>query len=622
MKKNIYRFFNIFLLAFISSLTFLPVKAENNKDILSPVNTVILLGDKPDNQERQAASLLNIHLNKIYGTDSAFKIVKQNLLTKGKFILAIGKTKINIPKGIEDLPPFSFSIQRENDTINIIGTTSTGTLIGTGYFLDQFCGVRFYIPGDLFTSMPNNNKVELDKTISITEIPSTKCVLATGFKNLQEKWWATLNGLIRKNWESHQHSMGDRFYNDTIFRLFPEIFPLKEGQRYFPVSRADQNWQPDFAEPKLVDAAVYVAINYFKKNPGVEYISYSVQDSKNYPQEGKMGNLLKQYPNTKSGKVRGYTDAYISFLNKLAERLETELPANGITAKKSIAFIVYGKVYNIPKIKLDPGILPIKVFHLAETLMDSVFNEKGPDSTAYSRLKEWSKVTSRIGNHDWAQGKGIIYPRIYTNLISRFVRTVKKDRMTFEYAHIEAYPNWSLDGIKYYLMSKIYWNPDINTDSLLAQFCSDMFGPAKTKMNNYFTTLEVLNTSMNNNPKRNRRIGGYLTQLALDPKELQLVHQARQYINEAYSIAQTKEQKERIDFFSKGFKMSEDLFDLYNSNTANVDKADELKNYIKTTISGNQMMLNEATDKNFEQKMDVLIDQIVKLKKLNSKTQN
>ncbi len=48
--------------------------------------------------------------------------------------------------------------------------------------------------------------------------------------------------------------------------------------------------------------------------------------------------------------------------------------------------------------------------------------------------------------------KELYTPRIYTNLVSKFVRTVKKDKMDFEYAHIEAYPNWAMDGPKYYFM--------------------------------------------------------------------------------------------------------------------------------------------------------------------------
>ncbi len=578
-------------------------------DYLKPQTTFIVTSDKPDNLENKSALLLNKWFKNIYQTDSGFQVVKESLVknTEGKIIIAIGKTTFSNRVNFNNLQPYSFTIKRKNQIISIEGASPLGTLLGTSYFLDHFCGVRFYMPGDVFISMPETKRIGLNKTISATVIPSTKYIMSTGYKTSAESDWAQVNGLARKDWGSHQHSMGDRFYNDSIFKLFPEIFPIVNGQKYFPKSKQDQNWEPDFAESRLVDAAVFSAIPYFKQNPQIDYISFSVQDSWSYPAEGKMGDYLKNYPNTKEGKFRGYTDAYISFLNKLAERLKKELPANGITKPKTIVYIVYGNVRVVPKVKLNPAILPITVFHLAESIMDSLYNDNG--------LAQWAKVTKRIGNDDWAEGRGFIYPRIYTNIVSKFVRTVQKEKMSFDYAHLEFYPNWALDGPKYYFMSKIYWNPNANTDSLLTLFCMDMFGKAGKQMKSYFSALENLNTSMNNDPKRNRRIGGYATQLSLNENELSLVQKARRNIDEAYSIAGTDEQKKRIDLLSQGFKISEDFFEMYNSKIVDSNKVNELKDYLKNTVAGNQMMLNMATDKDFTEKMNALIDQIIKMKK-------
>ncbi|MBA2561793.1 MAG: DUF4838 domain-containing protein [Chitinophagaceae bacterium] len=615
MKRKLFSNNVYFLLIAFLVIIFYSFKI-NEKEILSPKTTVIVLGDKPDYLESESAIRINKWLRKIYDIDTGFNIIKQSLLTetKGKTIIAVGNTKFSLKNNIQTLPSYTFIINKKGNIVTIQGVNSVATFTGTGYFLDHFCGVRFYMPGDLFTSLPKQKSIQLNKNIFIKEIPSTKYLLSTGYNGREETYWAYINGLIRKDWGSHQHSMGDRFFNDTIIKNFPEIFPVYKGQKYFPLSRTDQKWQPDFAEPKLIDAAVISTIKYFKSHPAIDYISFSVQDSHNYPAEGKMGQYLKSYQLTSAGQKRGYTDAYVEFLNKLAQRLETELPKNGITKPKTIVYIVYGKVNDIPKVKLHPNILPIKVFHIAETLMDSVYNEGGADFRAYLRLSEWAKVTTRIGNHDWAHGKGIIYPRIYTNLVSKFVRTVKKNKMDFEYAHIEAYPNWALDGIKYYFMAKIYWNPDVDPDSLLTQFCSDMFGKSKNKMKKYFSTLEDLNTSMNNDPTRNRRIAGYSTQLPLNEKEIQMVKQARQLIDEAAKAAKKDEEKRRIEFFSQGFKVSEYFFDIYNSKDLNNSKVTELKSFLKT-IAGNGMMLHMAKGTDFVTKMNIIVDNVVKSKK-------
>lgn len=585
---------------------------------LKSASTKIVISSSPRDDEIKSAKLLNKWLNYIYKSDSGFQIVKENLVVNAekKILITIGNCKINPVIKWDTSQPYSFRINRKGRIVSIQGATPLGTLIASMYFLDQTCGLRFYLPGDLFISEPNLKKINLDNIKLINETPFTKYVYSTGymnysldnFKNIAENFWAQINGLQRKNWGSHQHSMGERFFTDSIVKLFPEIFPLVNGERYFPKSKSDQQWEPDFMEPKLIDAAIYSAIQYFKANPTIDYISFSVQDSYTYPTEGKMGDYLKKFPNTKDGKKQAYTNAFIKFLNEFATRLERELLLNGIRTNKTIVYLVYGNVSYIPLQKLNPKILPISVIPLAGILKNKLLADTG-------YLKKWSASTARIGNHDWAEGRGFIYPRIYTNLVSKYLRTVKSDGMKFEYAHIESYPNWSLDGPKYYFMSKIYWNPFVDTDSLLNLFCADMFGKANKQMQTYFKNLEILNTNMNNDTARRRNINGYPTQLPLNAYELSIVQNTRKVINKAYDIAETGLQKKRIELFSKGFRISEGFFDLYNSTVVDSNKVNDFKNYLMTEVAGNPMMLNIAADKDAVSKLNAIVDQVLKSRK-------
>jgi hypothetical protein len=254
-------------------------------------------------------------------------------------------------------------------------------------------------------------------------------------------------------------------------------------------------------------------------------------------------------------------------------------------------------------------ILPVTVDHLSNSIADSFYLPGGA-------LSKWAKITSRIGNDDWAEGKGFIYPRIYTNMVSQFVKTIKKYKLSFDYAHIEAYPNWALDGPKMYEMAKIYWNPDVNIDLLRSQFCRDMFGNASSEMLDYFNTLEEISTWLNNHSGTPTHMFNYMGQLSLDNARMLMVKQARQFLDEASKVnGTTDDERKRIDFFSKGFKISESFFEIYNSKTLDVGKVNELKDFLKNKIVGDQTMLFMATDKNFIVNMDALIDRIVKEKK-------
>ena len=616
--------FRLSVIAFITIFFFSSFK-KSEKVILSPSKTMIVVTkDYP-----VGVRFLYKYLNKIYNTEAIsnknFTVAREysELIsdkdTTGKIVISIGDNHFNNDNEVKNLSPYSFIIKKKGNMIIIRGANDIGTNLGISYFLDHYCGVRFYLPGDLFTGIPDVHDVTLPAKIDIRESPFTKYVFSTGLYGKAngagndltqwDNYWAQMNGLSRYNWGPFQHTLSTLFYDSVLMKTFPEIYPLINGKRYFPKSPNDQNFEPDFAASQLTDASVFAAVKYFKANPKADYMAFSVMDGGGYSKEGEMGKFLAKYPQTPNGLVRGYTDANTRWLNDLAARLPAALLKNDIKGGGKIAFISYSQVRDIPKEKLNPMILPITGYHLSNAIADSIYFTGGA-------ISEWAKVTSNIGNSDWAEGKGFIYPRIYTNMVSQFVRTIKKDKLNFDYAHIEAYPNWALDGPKLYEMGKIYWNPDINIDSLRTQFCTDMFGSAGKKMKNYFDIVENLSTWLNNHSDVPTHMFNYMGQLSLDDARMLMVKQARQYLDEAIRTkGVTNDQRKRIDFFSNGFKISEGFFDIYNSKTVDTATVNGLKDYLKNTVAGNQMMLNIATDKNFLTVMDNLIDQIVKGKK-------
>jgi hypothetical protein len=468
-------------------------------------------------------------------------------------------------------------------------------ILGAAYFLDKFCGVRLYMPNDLFVGVPDKRSITLPARIDVVERPFTSSVSATGFINinaaeLYEFQWSRFLGFARREWESHQHSMGNRFPPEQFSQKYPEIYPIFNGQRYIPQGAGDQQWQPDFAEPHLVDAAVESAIAYFKEKPHLNHISFSVQDSRRFSTEGKMGEALKNYPpEAQSG---AFTDLYIRFINRVAERLENELPQNGIKGRKTIVYLAYSNVNSVPKQKLHPNVVPVVVFRVAEIDMKGSLYEANGQNPA--SIADWLKVTKRVGIHDWAQGQGYFFPRLYSGQYAKLMRFIKEQGGSLELAHIECYPNWGLDGPKYYLMSKVLWNPDTDVDKELTQFCKDLFGRAAKEMNSYFVTLEQLTQSMNNNPNQYRKMFVYPQQLLLSEAEMALVQKARGHLNKAGKRARTPEEKQRIALFSKTFKLSEYLFEVANAKEIKREKLNEISRYVDEVIATDPMTLYMA----------------------------
>jgi hypothetical protein len=226
------------------------------------------------------------------------------------------------------------------------------------------------------------------------------------------------------------------------------------------------------------------------------------------------------------------------------------------------------------------------------------------------------KVTKRIGIHDWAQGQGYFVPRIYSGQYSRLLRFVQQQGGTLEFAHLECYPNWGLDGPKYYLMGKLLWNPATDVTAVLTQFCNDLFGRANKEMKNYFATLEQLTQSMNNNPDQYRKMFVYPQQFLLSEAEAALVRKARGHLNKAARLARTAEEKQRIDLFSKTFRLSEYFFELANATEIKRGKLSEITRYADEVIAPDPMTLYITRTGALKSQVQQAIDRCVAGKKI------
>jgi len=133
--------------------------------------------------------------------------------------------------------------------------------------------------------------------------------------------------------------------------------------------------------------------------------------------------------------------------------------------------------------------------------------------------------------------------------------------------HAEAYPNWGFDGPKYYIMTRLWWDPRLDPEKLTSQFCDDMFCPAAPAMNAYFIQLEALWRQMDDIDGPKRKISVWYNQFATTPASRAMIAECHNLLVQAAASAQTDEQKKRIALFAKCFAFSESMFDLAEAPT-------------------------------------------------------
>jgi len=559
---------------------------------LTPATLIVVPNDKPANDIGLAAEELQTWLRKATNSEAGFRIVPgENLVVESnRPVIMLGDTRALDHRLQGKLGPHGYALRRKNSAIVIAGDTPAGAYYGAMAFLDRFCGVRFYMPTDLFTSLPAERRVALGD-VDVTVVPFVTSCYMSGI-NHDDPWdsrWVKRVGGWRRLGGTHQHNMYNVFPAEKYAKRWPEIYPILDGKRYFPKSQKDQAWQPCFSEPRLVDAAVESAKAYFKKHPDHQYLSFSIQDSHAFCECPRCMKIVNEYQakDPELGRAKAHSIMYWRFMNKLAARLDKEVPSKRITG------LAYSLTRIAPPFKLHPNIVVFTNYHLAEMPSDN-FMKPGPNGV--SPLDNWLGIASHYGNHDWYQGGGYLMPRIYTGFWVQFLRHLKK-RLPEAYMHAECYPNWGLDGPKLYILSRLFWDPDEDVNKLLAQFCGDMFGPAAEPMQKYFMTLEELWDRLDNIEGPERKLFRWDTQFLTTQKSRAMLNRCRYLLDKAAAAAESDPQRKRIGLFSRSFRMSEYLFALARPESATKETYQEAGKYIDRLARNDVMAYHWRTTK-------------------------
>jgi len=560
--------FVVFLTAAVLAAAPLPLTPQRTAIVTVPVRAAA---------EEQAAQLLQEWLRKATKSKTGFDI-RTGTDHKGVIISLGAVSGAPSPPDSRD----GFRIQRRGDRISIVGGSPEATFYGAARFLDLFAGVRFYMPRDLFTSLPATGRVEMGET-DITEIPYVRNSMMSGTGGMrgtggqdkvsirtEERDWLRRNGIIRKDYLefSHQHSMYQRFPAHKFGERMPEIYPILQGKRYIPTDPRDQKWQPCLTEPKLVDAAVDSASDYFRAHPDRRYLSFSVQDSHAHCE---CDRCLREVAAAGGNKAKAYSAMNARFLNAAAERLEKTHP------DRTLVYIAYAEVREPPPVPMHKSVLPVLVFTIGDSLIDKRFE---PGSHI---LDQW-KAFSQLGNHDWGQGNMYFIPRVYTGLTSRLFREAKQRNLTWGYQHMESYPNWGLDGFKLWVTSRIWWNPEVDVPSLWRQIARDMFPGSAWDMERYFELLHELWIRMDNDAERKLRKWSNQFDLRSD-EQRNMVRECRRILDSAVAAAKSPEERERAGLLSKSFRLSEHFFELANAQQVSAQQVEALRAYARDAIA-------------------------------------
>jgi hypothetical protein len=447
--------------------------------------STIILSQSATEQEQKAAQELKDYIKQI--SEVELPVVSNSIGVDGiKIYIGSAAPDLDTAKAAiraEGDEPDSFRLHVEEGAINLVGLDDRdkGSLYAVYELLEQI-GVRWFMPGDIGTVVPELETIEVNYQDTIQHAglsfrffqATTPYLWAAGMpmgSNLEEAApWVEHMRLNQKTVGAHE-------------LLSAPPSRSTRADLYLPNADGTPSLHLDVTKPEVLDMVVAESLAKMQKNPNLEYLSIGPSDGhvvvlKPDPEwDGDDRDVLTGALST--------TDRYIKFFNLVLEELEKE----GYQDVK-IVFYAYNTYYN-PPVRWTPNqrIVPM----IASLTLDRIHSIGNPLAWERNYLKEvidgWNEVSPTVMIYDYLYNPAD--PGLPVSLAERVGTEYKYFK---EHGVIgiraETTPEWGYGGLGLYLAAKMMWNPDLDVEALREDYFTTFYGPAASPMKEHFEILE------------------------------------------------------------------------------------------------------------------------------------
>lgn len=380
-------------------------------------------------------------------------------------------------KAITDIDAFEIAVMPGKEgVVRITGATATAAGYGVMRFLEKQIGITWLFPGELGLALPEA------KTFSLAAqkeriAPAFMSRVYTGFilndPTLPAKKYV-YSGVVHE--ESVFYYVPDYFKSLMLryiaspshFMIYifppemekdhPEIFPIKDGKRWFPPAKdseaakvgAREAWHPCYTNPTTLRIAIESARAAFDK--GEYCFSLGINDGQRIQCQCDECRRI------------GFPRTYYQFVTKVAEAVKDYYPP------RLIGVLSYGDVKTMPAdMTLPENVLAV---------------------VTGGRLGEWENRAKHLGTYEYDYGTGFWVPNFPLKALAVNARTYQ--RLGAKFFRAEVCPLWAFDGPKMFILNRLLWDPSLDVDALLKRYCDAAFGPGSPAMVRFYKRWATL----------------------------------------------------------------------------------------------------------------------------------
>lgn len=429
---------------------------------------------------------------------------------------------------LSKLQPEGFVIKTDGDDLFIVGRDRTdagmaveGTYYGVCEFLERYLGVRWLMPGPLGEVTPRHPTIRIESADVRQEPLLWQRTIRNGrtrghrdamLQILKEwnipaaDWDRIFAPEVTGPWFRHQRQgrrvslqFGHSYSGwwDKYHEKYPDIFAMQPNG-----TRINTNVRERLcvSNPTLWDLVARDRIEQLRKNPNVTGVSIA-------PNDGSAANrfcscencrawdppeaqaMYKANPRLDPGPGRGgpyppLSERYFRYFNEVARRVKQEVP------DRYLGTYAYS-LYRTP---------PKTIERLPDNL---VVGYVGPNSfvndqerkAVRDEFEAWSKKVSQL----------VLRPNMLHNPIGLPVNYIKRfgedlrffaDRGMRMTDFDSCLGNWGTQGLIYYVLAKLLWDPYQDVDAIVNDYCRAAYGAGAVHAKAYFGQLEALTHRM------------------------------------------------------------------------------------------------------------------------------
>jgi hypothetical protein len=489
---------------------------------------LVVLPDNPSPAVRQAARILQDHVRQISGAvlplHAESKLTGMPSAEQPWILVGEGRRAGQLGFSTDKLGPGGVLLQARGPVLALLGTDGRtpadphGTTYAVTLFLEDQLGVRYLWPGELGNVVPRRATLTVaDFEHRFTPRLAQRHIRSLGYSDRLQAgldrlgftkqdfeqlrttaqkteaesgdWfrWHRLGGTLNLRGGHAFGHMWAKYGKDH-----PDWFALQaDGSR-------DQKLGPDRARlcksnPELIAAIAREKIEELSKAPELLGVSLGPNDGgrasfctcpKCEALDDPAGRKVRLWDFT-GGQRRDFehvalTDRMVYFWNAIAEQVAKVHP------DRLLVVDAYS-VYAAPPVqrRLHPSL----VVRFAALSYDS---EKERQQT----LKDWdawSRAARRIffRSNLMLAGRRNGLPLLYAHKLAEDFRHFSTHGMLGTDLDSCCH-NWATQGLNYYVAARLHWNPELDVDALIDDYCRAGFGPAAAPVRRYFTRLEGL----------------------------------------------------------------------------------------------------------------------------------